>query len=80
MLSAHYQVDLPIANAAYFPRYRRGGYPKHPRDGLLIRPHFLKGVDLISLSFGQLMILSHKCLRLGLRVILAMGNIPVGPF
>ena len=66
--------------AAYFPGYRRGGNPKHPRHGLLILPHFLEGLGLISLSFGQLVILSHKRLRLELRVILAMGNISGSPF
>ncbi len=66
--------------AAYFPRYRRGGNPTHPRHGLLILPHFLEGLGSISLSFGQLVILSQKRLRLELRVILAMGNISVGPF
>jgi hypothetical protein len=49
-------VAALTAIAAYFPTHRRGGNPKYARNGLLILPHFLEGVDLISLSFGQLVI------------------------
>jgi hypothetical protein len=69
-------VAALTAIAAYFPTHRRGGNPKYARNGLLILPHFLEGVDLISLSFGQLVIRSHKRLRLELRVIWPWENIP----
>ena len=54
--------------AAQFPADRRGRHRQRRRDGLLIMPDFLQGVDLVSLTLGQLVILAHKRLRRELRL------------
>ena len=54
--------------AAQFPGDRRGRHLQRCRDGLLIMPDFLQGVNLLSLTLGQLVILSHKRLRRELRL------------